>query len=732
MLFKAIKTKARISFVLVLSMFFMFSCDPSGKEKKNSPEIGNYIAAYTSGVISANSEIIIRFTEAHPDAGRPYEALDQNPFSFDPDIKGQAYWINEYSMGFKPDVKFDQGTVYDATLDMGGLYDLDTELDEFYFIFHTRVLDFKVNMGSLSPIPGQTSLYNYSGDVDFSDVVDIAMVEKFFKATQEGRKLPINWRGIRNNTLYEFSIDSIVRGEEASEVIFEWDASIADIKENGNQHINIPSKSDFELLKVRVHQLPSQRVVLNFSDQLRVDQNLDGLLILDGEDELNFRIDGNKLEVYSDRTFEGYVSLSIEPGIKSITGAEIKKQLIRELNFSRLKPQVSLVNKGVILPSSQGLVLPFKAVGLNKVDVQVIKIYENNIPQFLQVNKIDNDYQIRRVGRPVIKHTIDLAATGLDMNSWNFFSVDLSDVINTEPGAIYNVEFLYYKKYSAYECIGSTEVSDENEFPDDEDNWEFEESSYWDNPDYYYWGYWPDGYSWREEDNPCHVSYYNSSRFVKTNILASDIGLIVKSGSDGEIMAIVTDLITAEPLAGISVEVFNYQLQKIGSGSSNAEGIAKIEVDGNPFMLIATQGRQKSYLRIDDGSVLSVSDFDVSGKKIEKGIRGFIYGDRGVWRPGDTIFLNFILDDRQNILPGDHPLIFELLNPYGRITKRIVRSSSEGNIYSLTCKTRAEAPTGSWMARIKVGGVTFTKPLRIETVKPNRLKVKLDLGKEPL
>ena len=43
-----------------------------------------------------------------------------------------------------------------------------------------------------------------------------------------------------------------------------------------------------------------------------------------------------------------------------------------------------------------------------------------------------------------------------------------------------------------------------------------------------------------------------------------------------------------------------------------------------------------------------------------------------------------------------------------------------------------DAPTGIWSARVRVGGTTFYKPIRIETVKPNRLKIALDLGGERL
>ena len=51
----------------------------------------------------------------------------------------------------------------------------------------------------------------------------------------------------------------------------------------------------------------------------------------------------------------------------------------------------------------------------------------------------------------------------------------------------------------------------------------------------------------------------------------------------------------------------------------------------------------------------------------QDGIKGYIYGDRGVWRPGDSLFLSFILEDKNNVLPADHPVIFTLYNSKGQL-----------------------------------------------------------------
>ena len=44
----------------------------------------------------------------------------------------------------------------------------------------------------------------------------------------------------------------------------------------------------------------------------------------------------------------------------------------------------------------------------------------------------------------------------------------------------------------------------------------------------------------------------------------------------------------------------------------------------------------------------------------------------------------------------------------------------------------SDAPTGNWMARIKVGGTEFSQQVKIETIKPNRLKINLDVGGEQI
>ena len=107
------------------------------------------------------------------------------------------------------------------------------------------------------------------------------------------------------------------------------------------------------------------------------------------------------------------------------------------------------------------------------------------------------------------------------------------------------------------------------------------------------------------------------------------------------------------------------------------------------------------------------------------GVKGFIYGERGVWRPGDEIYLSLILEDKLGVLPEGHPIVAQLVDPNGHITQTLKGAITPNNIHCFTFKTEPEDQTGYWHVLFRIGGLTFKQTLRIETVKPNRLAIQM-------
>lgn len=108
-------------------------------------------------------------------------------------------------------------------------------------------------------------------------------------------------------------------------------------------------------------------------------------------------------------------------------------------------------------------------------------------------------------------------------------------------------------------------------------------------------------------------------------------------------------------------------------------------------------------------------------------MKGFIYGERGVWRPGDTIYLSFLLNDKSSRLPNTHPIKLKLTDPNGKVVYQKVQQYSALNHYRFAFNTQQNSPTGNYEAVISVGGARFYKSIKIETIKPNRLRIKMGL-----
>jgi uncharacterized protein YfaS (alpha-2-macroglobulin family) len=157
-------------------------------------------------------------------------------------------------------------------------------------------------------------------------------------------------------------------------------------------------------------------------------------------------------------------------------------------------------------------------------------------------------------------------------------------------------------------------------------------------------------------------------------------------------VVVVNDLKTTQPISGVQLELYDFQQQLIGTASTGPDGKAIISSKQNPFALIAKSGLQRGYLKLLGGESLSLSNFNVSGEYVNKGLKGFLYGERGVWRPGDSLYLSFILEDKLKQLPATHPVVFELQNPQGQITMRLVRSNAENGFYKFATATEADAP----------------------------------------
>ncbi len=742
------KTKCSSSatglFFLLLMIVSFSSCTRTQKDIIPSAEYAPYINAYTGGVISQNSTIRIELTHEQPMVDLNNE-LKENPFSFSPSLKGKAYWVSNNTIEFVPEEgTLKPGSLYECTFQLGKFVEVDKKLKEFNFSFRVQERNFTLSIEPLPITDAQPDEINIKGEICFSDIVKKEEVEKILTVKDGNNKsYPVEIIPTDNLTRYQFCINQIPRDTEDYQLTITANGSPARIDQTQSEEVLIPAKDSFRFLSATRIDEPENGIEVVFSAPLSDTQDLKGLIEIPELSSSVFQIKENRVFIYFEANQLSKLTLNIHEGVKSSQGKTLGTSHSISFSEINLKPQVEMLTTAAILPDSKSLIIPFRAVNLYAVDLSVIRIFENNVLMFMQTNSLASANELRRSGRLVYKKTLWLGKdTSKDIHNWENYSIDLAGLIRQEPGAIYRVILSFRQEYSAYPCGGvdNQEIKfADNNTPDglmkvsgsalseaDEAVWDTPEAYYYYNGGTMDWSV----YRWKERDNPCHPSYYmNSDRAAACNVFASNLGMIVKRNSLNKLWIAVSNILDTNPVGKAQVTVYNFQLQPIGKGETNGEGFVEISSKGTPFIVVAEAEKQKAYVRVVDGEEQSVSRFDVGGKEIQKGLKGFIYGERGVWRPGDTLHISFILEDREKRIPDKHPVALEIYNPKGQFYTKMISTQGMNGFYTFDVPTQAGDPTGLWNAYIKVGETTFHKGLRIETIKPNRLKINLTLPK---
>ena len=170
-----------------------------------------------------------------------------------------------------------------------------------------------------------------------------------------------------------------------------------------------------------------------------------------------------------------------------------------------------------------------------------------------------------RVGKVIVEKKVNLDYDKkMNLKQWNSFVIDLGKFISPDPGAIYRISIKFNKKYTLCDCPVEETNTENNETSTESDN----DDDGWNENEWNRYGF-DDGYDYwddyNDQSSPCSNSYYYG-KAVSRNILASDLGLIYKLDDNKMSHAFVNNMINTKPVAGASVEYYDYTKQLVGSG----------------------------------------------------------------------------------------------------------------------------------------------------------------------
>lgn len=714
--------KKLIFFLLALTALLCCQCTGT-EDALEAPQFNEYVAGYTSGNLSRKSDVRIVFSQDVPQ-GRLDSVKASDILTLSPQAEGNYSFADAHTLVFTPTGELKRDTRYKVKVKVDQLF---ADGKEFQYSFQTR--PFVVGGGLKSFDVTDDDQYLLTFNLLSADNEKPELVEKHVTCSMEGK---LSWTHSADGLSHQLKVtvnpttaNTLTLTQEADKSICATEQVIAEVP--------LPSTQEFTVVSQRSRPGDSKCIEITFNKNFDPNRHIQGLVYV-RDKKLQASIEGNKVLLYGDLREGEEVEVFVDKYLTSRSKVQLTPTPPLRVVISNFKPSVEFVGDGTIVPQSDRILIPFRSIYMKGVRVLIFKIFGNRVGTILQDGNLDSPYNFSYCARPEYATTFYIDDQGVDLSEWHTYAIDLTQQFRMEPGAMYRVELALDARLSAWpndtlpKCTREEMADEDAQILEkagsrfDQGNWYYTGQAY----DQDHW--WVDNY-YRLRQDP-GSSYYYDSKTIAKNVLATNIGLSALRGNGNTLSVAAINLPDALPMSGVKVEAYSAQQQVIGEGSTDGDGIAQIDFNphfGQPFYLVARKGNDVSYLKVAEGANLSTSTFDVSGDVIQRGLKGYIYGERGVWRPGDTLHLGFMLNDRNHTLPAEHPVTLKLSNPLGQVTNRLTKTGGAMGLYTFTIPTAQDAPTGIWNAEVSVGGVSFNKTLRIESIKPNRLKIDLKL-----
>ena len=216
--------------------------------------------------------------------------------------------------------------------------------------------------------------------------------------------------------------------------------------------------------------------------------------------------------------------------------------------------------------------------------------------------------------------------------------------------------------------------------------------------------------------------------------IVTDLGLTTIAGDDG-VHAFVRGLTDAQPIANASVRLVAVNNEVLGEAKTDADGralfapgLARGTGGAAPQLLVAeTEDGDYAFLDLSRPA-FDLTDRGVEGRPSPGPLDLFATTERGVYRPGETVFLTALLrDDRANAVTG-LPLTLEVERPDGVVASTELLTDQGAGSYFTALPMVEEAMRGSWTLRLYAdphADALSSTSFLVEDFEPERLAFEL-------
>lgn len=439
--------------------------------------------------------------------------------------------------------------------------------------------------------------------------------------------------------------------------------------------VEIAAEADSPRACLRFNEKIAAGSDLHYGDYVRAQPDFGGIVTARGD---TLCLNGLK----HGETYE----VSVLAGFPAASGEKTPETFTARVVVPDRKPSVSFAGAGYVLPREDSAGLPVTTINVNEIKLRLVRINERNLVPSINADKLtmsfnvgDIDDLIDQSGSLVWQGTMAISG---ERNRPVVTAIPLADILRGKGPGVY---------------LAAVQRADAKEAESNEPatNW----------------------------------------------VLVSDLGLTTYTGTDAMTVA-VRSLADAKPAAGVTLRLYARNNGELATATTDAAGLARIpggllhgKGGDEPYAVMA-YGPKGDFNFLEVGrAAFDLSDRGVSGRAPPGPVDAYLYTERGIYRPGETVHLTALVRDDKAVAAKDLPLSLRLIRPDGVEVERRQLTGGKLGGFEANYPLARDARIGTWRAELKldpkappVGSVEF----RVEDFVPPTLKVALSAADKPI
>ncbi|HVD97688.1 MAG TPA: MG2 domain-containing protein [Cytophagaceae bacterium] len=621
--------------------------------------------------------------------------MDEPYITFTPEVKGKFKWTGNDELVFSPDISFLPSTDYTATFTdkLVAKAEKKYSLPEEAIRFHTPYLNLLGASLFWAKNEQNKNITELRTELVFNAKINPSDLRNLLHVKIGGQEQRFELNSSYNSDKIMIAVpesDGSFDDKNISVVIspgLKCSESNFVSKEEIKYETTIPSKDKFQIIQAEALYEDEKGYINVLTNQQTDEQDIEKLITI--EPSLQISVEPHASGFYIRGGFQSgnAYRLVVKKELKGIFGGTLKEEYQQDLVFGAQEPSINFVNKkGIYLTDRGEKNVAVNIINVPEVKLTVYKIYENNIIQFLKKNMYSNyeDYYYEEgygygSGYSGIEDCGDLVLEK---------EIQTKSLKKNGGARLLDLDF---KDLNAFQGIYVVTVSSLDQ------------------------------------------QWIKSSKIISI----SDIGMIVKE-TENDIYVFANSIISTDLISGLEVNLISSNNQSVYKAVTDGDGVAKFpdikkKAPGFTIKMITCQGTGSfNYLYFDETRV-ETSQFDIGGAYNNvSGYEAFIYGEREIYRPGDTMHLNTVIRDHEWQPLKAVPVKMKVILPNGKeFSAKKGMLNSEGS-FATDFILPAATVTGSYNIEVYTANDVLlnSKLISVEEFIPDRIKVNAVLNSE--